>query len=108
MHSWQNVSGSRTQMRSLNYTMRLILIFIDTHCYILKDPHLSQDALQEIYVLTYKNISTLKTDRLIYSWMKQITYHVCCDFLRRTSNIPGMKPGIIRIGLMRGVYFLSR
>lgn len=56
-------------------------------CYILKDHHLAQDALQEIYISIYKNIASLKEDRLLYPWMRQITYHVCCDLLRRSSNI---------------------
>ena len=47
----------------------------------LKDPHLAQDAVQEIYILIYKNIDSLKEDSLFLSWMNQITYHVCCDFL---------------------------
>lgn len=55
--------------------------------YILKDEHLAQDAMQEIYISVYKNISMLKEDRLLYSWMRQITYHICCDFLRKPSNV---------------------
>lgn len=41
----------------------------------LKDPHLAQDAVQEIYILIYKNIDSLKEDSLFLSWMNQITYH---------------------------------
>lgn len=53
--------------------------------YFLKDAHLAQDALHEIYILIWRSISSLKEDRLLYSWMKQITYHVCCDFLRKNT-----------------------
>lgn len=52
----------------------------------LKDPHLAQDAVQEIYILIYKNIDSLKEDSLFLSWMNQITYHVCCDFLRKVRS----------------------
>lgn len=55
--------------------------------YFLKDSHMAQDALQEIYISVYKNISTLKSDRLLYSWIRQITYHVCCDFTRKKNSI---------------------
>lgn len=49
----------------------------------LKDPHLSQDAVQEIYVLIFKKIGYLKDDNLFLPWMNQIVYHVCCDFMRK-------------------------
>lgn len=56
-------------------------------CQFLKDPHLAQDAVQEIYVSIYKNIDTLKEDSLFQSWMTQITYHICCDFARKVRNM---------------------
>lgn len=52
--------------------------------YFLKDPEQVLDALQEIYIAVYKNIHLLKLDRLILPWMKQIAYHVCCDFVRES------------------------
>ncbi len=55
--------------------------------YFLKDAHLAQDALHEIYLIVYRSISSLKDDRLFYPWMKQITYHVCCDFQRKNSSV---------------------
>lgn len=55
--------------------------------YFLKDAHMAQDALQEIYISVYKNIDSLKTNRLLIPWMKQITYRVCCDFSRKNSVI---------------------
>ena len=55
--------------------------------YFLKDAHMAQDALQEVYISVYKNIDSLKTDRLLFPWMKQITYHVCCDFTRKNAAI---------------------
>lgn len=55
--------------------------------YFIKDAHMAQDVLQEVYISIYKNISSLKSDRLFYSWIKQITHHVCCDFLRKNGRI---------------------
>ncbi len=47
--------------------------------YFLQDPDQVLDALQEIYIAIFKNIHTLKVDRLLPSWMRQIAYHICCD-----------------------------
>lgn len=55
--------------------------------YFLKDAHLAQDALHEIYILVWRSISALKDDRLFNSWMKQITYHVCCDFQKKYQSV---------------------
>lgn len=55
--------------------------------YFLKDAHLAQDALHEIYILVWRSISSLKENRLFYAWLKQITYHVCCDFQRKHSSV---------------------
>ena len=52
-------------------------------CALLHDPDDVYDALQEIYMSVYMNIGSLKLDRLVIPWMRQIAYHVCCDMLRR-------------------------
>ena len=53
--------------------------------HLLRNPDDIHDALQEVYISVYKNIHSLKIDRLILPWMRQIAYHVCCDFLRQTK-----------------------
>lgn len=55
--------------------------------YFLKDTHMAQDALQEIYISVYNNIGSLKSDQVFYAWLKQITRHVCYDFLRKQGRI---------------------
>lgn len=62
--------------------------------YFLKDQDVISDALQEIYISIYKNISHLKMDRLLYSWAKQIAYHVCCDFAQKMKN---EREGLVRL-----------
>lgn len=52
--------------------------------YVLRNPEDAQDVMQEIYISVYKNIGSLKIDRLLLPWMRQIAYHSCCDFLRET------------------------
>ena len=51
----------------------------------LHNPDDVHDALQEIYISVYKNISSLKLDRLLIPWMRQIAYHTCCDFVRQAK-----------------------
>lgn len=68
--------------------------------YFLKNEHLAQDALQEVYILVFKNISMLKSDKLLYSWLRQITYHVCCDFARKNRAITSHESSGISEDLM--------
>ena len=50
---------------------------------LLRDPDDVHDAMQEIYMSVFTKIGSLKLDRLVLPWMRQIAYHVCCDMLRR-------------------------
>ena len=47
----------------------------------LREPDLVSDVLQEIYTALYLNISRLRPDKLM-PYLRQIAYHVCCDFAR--------------------------
>ncbi len=51
--------------------------------YFLKEPDAVDDVLQETYISIYRNIGSLKLDQVFLSWIKQIVYHECCDYLRR-------------------------
>lgn len=48
-------------------------------CGYLKDEYLAQDALQETYILAFKNLSSLQDTRLFISWLNQINFRVCYD-----------------------------
>lgn len=54
--------------------------------YFLKDQQLIQDAMQEIYIAIFRGIPSLKLDSMLYSWMKQIAYHTCCNILRKERH----------------------
>lgn len=43
----------------------------------LKDEYLAQDALQETYILSLKNLSRLKDPSLVVAWLNQINFRVC-------------------------------
>lgn len=50
-----------------------------------KDPHIAQDILQDVYILVLKNLNALKDPRLFVSWLNQITFRVCYDYKRKLA-----------------------
>jgi len=52
----------------------------------LRDEYLAQDAVQEVFILALKNISTLKDSSLFVAWLNQISFHVCFDICKKNSN----------------------
>ncbi len=52
----------------------------------LRDDYLAQDAVQEVFVLAYKNISKLNDPTLFVAWLNQISFHVCHDMSRKNSK----------------------
>ncbi len=60
------------------YTMTCQKVFSYAGRY-LRDDYLAEDAVQEIYVLAYKNIDKLKDPFLFVAWLNQISFRVCFD-----------------------------
>lgn len=54
--------------------------------YFLKDPQMVPDAMQDIYIAIFRGIPSLKIDSMLYSWMKQVAYHTCCNILRQVRR----------------------
>lgn len=54
-------------------------------CCFFRQPDDIRDAMQEIYMSVYKNIGSLKLDRLLLPWMRQIAYHTCCDMAKQMN-----------------------
>ena len=52
----------------------------------LKDADLAQDALQETYILVFKNISALNDQRLFVSWIDQILFRVCFRMQKKNEK----------------------
>lgn len=52
----------------------------------LKDSHLAQDALQEIYIQALKNIDRLSEPTLFIAWLNRISFHVCYDMSRKLNQ----------------------
>lgn len=52
----------------------------------LKDEYLAQDAISETYILTLKNIHTLKNPELFISWLNQICFRVCFSMQKKQQR----------------------
>ncbi len=52
----------------------------------LRDDFLAQDAVQEIFILAYKNITRLNDPTLFVAWLNQISFHVCHDISRKNTK----------------------
>lgn len=58
----------------------------------LKDEYLAQDALQETYILAFKNLGTLRDPRLFISWLNQINFRICLNMQKKQqAEIPGLE-----------------
>lgn len=55
-------------------------------CYYLKDTHLAQDAVQEVYIHVLKHIGDIKDPKLFLAWLNQITFHTCFDMAKKQDR----------------------
>ena len=67
------------------YSMTCDKVFAYTGRY-LRDEYLAQDAVQEIYILAYKNIHKLNDPALFVAWLNQISFRVCFDLDRKRKG----------------------
>lgn len=52
----------------------------------LRDEHLAQDAVQEIYIAAYRNIDKLSDPTLFVAWLNRISFHVCYDIHQKQNS----------------------
>ena len=52
----------------------------------LKDSYLAQDALQEIYITAFRNLSKLRDPMLLTAWMNQINFRICFHLHKRQER----------------------
>ena len=55
-------------------------------CYYLKDIHLAQDAVQEVFISALKNLHKLNDPLLFVAWLNQIAFHVCYDISEKRNS----------------------
>ena len=85
-------SNSFAQLYALTYNK----IYNYSYNY-LKDRHLAQDALQEIYIRALKNISTLTDPTLFIAWLNRIAFNVCYDMSKDLSKEQVYSPELMEI-----------
>ncbi len=52
----------------------------------LRDNHLAQDAMQEVFILALKNLSKLNDPTLFIAWLNRISFNVCYDMSIKQKN----------------------
>lgn len=67
------------------YAMTYNKVYNYTRHY-LRDSHLAQDALQEIYILALKNLNKLNDPTLFIAWLNRICFNVCYDMTQKQKN----------------------
>lgn len=55
-------------------------------CHYLKDIHLAQDAVQEVYIHALKHITDIKDPTLFIAWLNQINFHICFDICKKRDK----------------------
>lgn len=58
----------------------------------LRNEEAAKDIVQEVFVIIYEKLNTLRDEGSFYSWMKRITYNCCMQYIRKNANnidLPG-------------------
>ena len=78
------LNGDQSAFAEL-YSMTCDKVFAYTGRY-LRDEFLAEDAVQEIYILAYKNIQKLNDPSLFVAWLNQISFRVCYDLDKKRKG----------------------
>lgn len=54
---------------------------------LLKNQQLAEDACQDIFLIIFKNISSLKDPNLYLGWIKKITYNYCIKLIKKENKL---------------------
>lgn len=76
------------------YALTYDKVYSYTYHY-LKDSHLAQDALQEIYIQALKNISKLNDPSLFIAWLNRISFNVCYDMSKSNDSSKIISPALL-------------
>jgi RNA polymerase sigma-70 factor (ECF subfamily) len=55
--------------------------------HLLRDAHLTDDAMQDAYVKAYKALPNFREESALGTWLYRITYTTCLDYLRRGGRV---------------------
>lgn len=54
---------------------------------ITKDPNLSEDILQEVYIRMLHSLGSLRDNRLLTAWLNQITYNTAVTMMKKQKEV---------------------
>lgn len=63
--------------------------------HLLGDPHLTDDALQDVYLKAFRALPDFAGRSALSTWLSRITYTTCMDHLRRRARlvpVPDLEP----------------
>lgn len=52
----------------------------------LRNEHLAQDAMQEVYISVLNNIQKIHDPMLFIAWLNRISFNICYDMTRKNTN----------------------
>lgn len=58
-----------------------------TCCMLLSDAEDAEDAVQDVFIKIYNNISSFNEKSLLSTWIYKITQNTCYDYLRKKKNV---------------------
>ncbi len=82
----EKVRSGDSQAFAELYSMTRDKVYAYTGRY-LRDNYLAEDAVQEVYILAYKNIEKLNDPSLFVAWLNQISFRVCFDIDKKRKGI---------------------
>lgn len=82
LRSQKNDSDAFAELYAMTYNK-----IYNYACFYLKDIHLAQDAVQEVYIRALKNISRIQDPLLFIAWLNQIAFHVCYDMSGQKNSV---------------------
>ena len=63
----------------------------------LRDEHLAQDAMQEVYISAMKNLNKLSDPTLFIAWLNRISFNVCYDMSHKLNRSAYTDPEILEL-----------
>lgn len=52
----------------------------------LKDAHMAEDVVQEVYISLYKNLHRIKDGKMFIAYLHRICYNCCVDYTRKQQR----------------------
>lgn len=90
---WNLFKGKKRKITDTDYQMIYQMFHhrvYQTAYFVVKDPHLAHDVLQETFLKAFKKLDTLSDLDKIGPWLGVIATRTAIDFIRKNSNRNGI------------------